>query len=222
MNSRGVIALIASIAIGFVWQNPALAQNQIPSTMPTDNQRVSVSDQELGLRQNMRKLWTDHVLWTRDYIVASIAGANDEATAAASRLMQNQEDIGNAIAVYYGKDAGDKLTTMLKEHIQIAVDLINAAKANDQTKLNDANDRWQKNADGIADFLSSANPNWNQSDMREMMRQHLATTANEVTARLNKNFDEDIRAYDRVYDHILTMADMLSSGIVKQFPDKFK
>src|SRR5262245_28198927 len=80
-------------------------------------------DPALVLRQDMRKLWSDHVIWTRGYIVAAVGDQPDQA-AAASRLMKNQEDIGGAVAVYYGKPAGDKLTALLKEHIQIAVDLV--------------------------------------------------------------------------------------------------
>ena len=36
------------------------------------------------LRQDMRKLWTDHVVWTRDYIIAAV-GNQPDATAAANR-----------------------------------------------------------------------------------------------------------------------------------------
>jgi hypothetical protein len=54
-----------------------------------------------------------------------------------------------------------------------------------------------------------------------MMKKHLSTTTDEVVARLNKNWDADVRAFDAVYDHILHMADALSDGIVKQFPGKF-
>ena len=86
---------------------------------------------ETALRQNMRKLWTDHVIWTRDYIVAAV-GDQPDATAAATRLMKNQEDIGAAVAGFYGKAAGDALTTLLKEHITIAVDIIKFAKAGDK------------------------------------------------------------------------------------------
>ncbi|HEY7172513.1 MAG TPA: hypothetical protein VH417_16790, partial [Vicinamibacterales bacterium] len=45
--------------------------------------------------------------------------------------------------------------------------------------------------------------------------------SDEVVARLTKNWDADVRAFDKVYDHILMMADALSDGIVKQFPDRF-
>jgi len=40
-------------------------------------------------------------------------------------------------------------------------------------------------------------------------------------ARLTRNWEADARALDAVYDHILGMADALSDGIIKQFPDKF-
>jgi hypothetical protein len=172
------------------------------------------------LRRDMRKLWTDHVVWTRDYIIAAVADQPD-ATVAANRLMKNQEDIGAAVAAYYGAPAGQQLTTLLKAHITQAADVVKAAKSGDKTALKAADDKWQQNAVEIADFLSKANPNWPRATLVDMMKKHLSTTTNEVVARLNKNWDEDVRAYDAVYDHILHMSDALTDGIVKQFPDKF-
>ena len=172
------------------------------------------------LKQDMRKLWTDHVVWTRDYIVAAV-GDQPDAKAAAARLLKNQEDIGNAVAKFYGAPAGQQLTTLLKEHITIAVDLIAAAKAGDKPGQQKADGQWQENAMQIAEFLSKANPNWPKDTLAGMMKMHLSTTTNEVVARLTKNWDADVRAFDEVYDHILRMADALSEGIIKQFPDKF-
>jgi hypothetical protein len=172
------------------------------------------------LKQDLRKLWTDHVVWTRDYIVAAV-GDQPDAQAAAGRLMKNQEDIGNAVAKFYGAPAGQQLTTLLKQHISIAVDLIKAAKAGDKTAQQQADTKWQQNAVEIADFLSKANPNWPRATLVDMMKKHLATTTDEVVARLSKNWDGDVRAFDAVNDHILHMSDALSDGIVKQFPAKF-
>jgi hypothetical protein len=178
-------------------------------------------DKTTRLHQDMRKLWTDHTVWTRDYIVAAVDDRPD-AQAAANRLMKNQEDIGAAIAAYYGQPAGQQLTSLLKQHIAIAVDLIKAAKGGDQAAQKQANDKWQQNAVDIAAFLSKANPNWPKDVLINMMKAHLATTTAEVVARLKHDWEADVRAYDAVYDHILMMADALSDGIVKQFPDKFK
>jgi len=173
------------------------------------------------LKISMRKLWTDHTVWTRDYIIAAVDDKPD-AMAAANRLMKNQEDIGRAIAAYYGPAAGQQLTTLLKDHISIAVDLIKAAKAGNKTAQQQADDRWQRNAVDIATFLSKANPNWPKDTLADMMKKHLSTTTAEVVARLTHDWEGDVRAYDAVYDHILMMSDALSDGIVKQFPEKFK
>ena len=172
------------------------------------------------LREDMRKLWSDHVIWTREYIVAAIDGSA-AANAAATRLLKNQDDIGGAVAGFYGKEAGDTLTGLLKQHILIAVDLIAAAKANDQAKYTATDGRWKKNGEEIADFLSQANPNWPKATLANMMAAHLATTTKEVVARLNKKWDEDAAAFDEVYTHILHMSDALSDGFIKQFPQKF-
>src|SRR5919202_2195399 len=117
------------------------------------------SDQALSLQLNMRKLWADHIIWTRSYVVAAVDGRPD-ADAAAQRLLKNQEDIGNAIVPVYGKAAGDKLTELLKQHIMIAVDLVDAAKKGDQQRFDSEDQKWTKNAEDIADLLSGANPNW--------------------------------------------------------------
>src|SRR5580765_6037680 len=131
-----------------------------------------------AIRQDMRKLWSDHVIWTRDYIVAAVAGTADQ-QAAAARLLKNQDDIGAAIAAYYGKPGGDRLTALLKEHITIAVDLIKAAKAKDDATYKSTDQRWQRNGDEIATFLSGANPNWPKATLSDMMKKHLSTTTNE-------------------------------------------
>ena len=96
------------------------------------------------------------------------------------------------------------------------------ARAADKAGQQQADSRWQKNAVDVADFLSKANPNWPKATLVDLMKTHLSTTTNEVVARLNKNWDEDVKAWDAVYNHILMMSDALSDGIIKQFPDKFK
>jgi hypothetical protein len=181
---------------------------------------ATVSAKALRLRESMRKLWSDHVVWTREYVVSAIDGS-PSASGAAARLLKNQDDIGAAVAGFYGKDAGDTLAGLLKQHIMIAVDLIAAAKAGDQVKYSATGQLWKRNGEEIADFLSHANPNWPRAALADMMAAHLATTTKEVVARLNRKWDEDAAAFDEVYDHILHMSDALSDGIVKQFPQKF-
>src|SRR5688572_5946183 len=176
----------------------------------------------MAFQDAMRKLWEDHITWTRVFIISAAADLPDKA-AATDRLLQNQVDIGNAIKPFYGDAAGNQLTTLLKEHITTAAEVVTTAKAADKAKQDDATKRWFTNADQIADFLSKANSkSWPQAEMRKMMHDHLNLTTEEVVARLQGNWAADIAAYDKVHEQILHMADMLSAGIISQHAAKFK
>ena len=169
----------------------------------------------------VRKLWEDHVTWTRLYIVSAVAGLPDT-TAAAERLLRNQDDIGDAVKPFYGTEAGDKLTALLRDHILTAAELLTAAKSGDDAAVAKAKTVWYANGDEIAAFLSSANPkNWPLDALEHHMRTHLDLTLEEAVARLQGEWAADIAAYDKVHDAILEMADALSSGIVAQFPQRF-
>jgi len=172
-----------------------------------------------GLRSKERKLWSDHVLWTRSFIVSDLANLEDK-DVVLQRLLKNQEDIGNSIKPYYGKESGNQLTGLLKDHIAIAGKVVGAAKAGNEEELDKNNKLWYKNADDISEFLNSLNPDWSTSVIREMLYRHLQLITDEVTARINKNWQADVAAYDLGEEHMLMFADTLSRGISKQFPSK--
>lgn len=169
----------------------------------------------------MDKLWEDHITWTRMVIVDFAAGLPDLRIAEA-RLLRNQADIGNAIEPYYGAAAGAKLTRLLRTHILEAVPVLADAKAGAKAKLDEALAAWYANAHQIAAFLTAANPaSWPLSMTESMMKRHLQLTTAEAVARLQGRWAADVAAYDRVHAEILEMAGMLSSGIIRQFPNRF-
>jgi hypothetical protein len=177
---------------------------------------------QAAFQDAMRKLWEDHITWTR---LAIISFAHDlpDLPATQDRLLRNQVHIGNAIKPFYGKAAGDQLTALLKEHIVGAVALLTAAKAGDDALIEQRTDEWYVNGNEIADFLHEANPrNWSQKAMRRMMRGHLDQTLSEAVNRLTGKYADDVRDYDEIHEHILMMADSLSKGIIKQFPRRFR
>jgi hypothetical protein len=184
--------------------------------------RAVITRKELALRNGMRHLWEDHIVWTRLAIISLTTGSPDtEATVA--RLLQNQTDIGNAVKPFYGKAAGDELTRQLRQHILIAADLVAAAKAGDQAKLGDAQARWEQNADDIAAVLANVNPrHWKLAKMKAELRIHLRLTTEEAVARLQGNWEADVAAYDRIHRHALHFADLLSTGLIGQFPRRFR
>jgi hypothetical protein len=182
---------------------------------------IVASEAGPSLRRAMYRLWVDHVVWTREYVVSAIDGAPDTG-AAAGRLLKNQEDIGNAVAGFYGDEAGAALTDLLKQHILIAVELIDAAVKGDQERYAVEDKRWDENGAALARFLSGANPFWPEKDVHDLIALHLTLTRREAVARLTKAWDEDIAAFDDILTEILTLADALTDGIIQQFPERFE
>ncbi|HEV7243234.1 MAG TPA: glycosyltransferase [Thermoanaerobaculia bacterium] len=182
---------------------------------------VAYAQSKEAFQDAMRKLWSEHVVYTRLFIVSAAAGLPDQ-DATTQRLLQNQTDIGNAVAEFYGRDAGDKLTALLKDHILIAASIVTAAKAGDNAKVTSENQRWRQNATDIAKFLHGANPkHWPEATLQSAMFAHLDQTLDEATNQLKGNYAASIKDYDRAHEHILMMADTLSDGIIAQFPKKF-
>jgi hypothetical protein len=196
-----------------VW--PASAARTAAAEQPADRQ---------SFREEMRKLWEDHITWTRLVIVSKLTQDEDlpDLAVTVDRLLRNQADIGDAIAPFYGAAAGAQLTHLLTGHIVIAADLLAAAKSGNAAAVSAALDAWYANGHDIAVFLNSANPgNWPLHEMDHMMREHLDLTLAEAVARLEQRYADEVATYDEIHRQILGMADMLSDGIIRQFPNRF-
>ena len=211
--------LVVLCLVGLVLTITAGPQAEKPKMMGQMQMKMQPTRSMCELRAAMRKLWEDHIVWTRCYIVSALAKLED-GNAAAQRLLANQDDIGNAIKPFYGDGAGKKLAGLLHDHIVIATEVVKAAMTN--VGLPEAQKKWTDNADAIAVFLSGANSHWAKADLVDMLYKHLALTTDEVVSRLKKDWGADIAAYDKNHAHMLSFSDILTRGIVMQFPDKFK
>lgn len=179
-----------------------------------------LSPKMVQLKVDMQKAWIDHTIWTRSYIVSAISNRPDQQYVL-DQLLRNQEDIGDLIKPYYGEAAGNKLTALLKEHILIAGKIIVAAKANDQAGVQKLEADWHRNADDIARFLSQANPYWEFKTMQDMLYTHLQLIKEIVLSCIQGDWEADIAATDKNEIHMIHLADILTEGIVRQFPEKF-
>lgn len=182
---------------------------------------INKTNKICDLNSNQKRLWIDHVLWTRSFIVSDLASLPDK-DVVLQRLLKNQDDIGNSIKPYYGEEAGNKLSKLLREHIEIGGQVVDAAKTNNKANLDKYNKLWYGNADEIANFLAAANPNWSESELKNMLHKHLGFVTTQVVARLNNDWKADVAAFDKGEEHMIMFADIIANGIIKQFPDKFK
>jgi len=212
---RVVVAAIAAavVALAAVGSS-ASTSNAAPAMVPANAKAVA-------FQNTMRALWEAHGTWTERAIVDFVGGLPDTKFVI-GRLLQNQTDIGNAVKPYYGAKGGDELTTLLKAHINAAVAVLEAAKSGDASAVATAKAAFYANGNQVASFLHTANPShWSLGAMKTMMRIHLNQVVALAVDQLKGHYAAAVRLYGVYIDHILDMADMLSSGIMQQFPARF-
>ncbi len=196
----------------------------VPSVMAVDSDEIQLMTSTMTIMQlhdTMRMLWENHIGYNRIVINAIVAGSPD-LNPNIERLLRNQDDIGNAIKPFYGDEAGDELAMLLRAYVQTAGDLVMAIKKGNVAAVGGLQKKWHQNADDIATFLSNANPYWEMQTMKDMLDTHLALTHQEAIARLRMDWTGDVEAFNKGELHILRMADTLTTGIIMQFPDKFR
>jgi hypothetical protein len=201
----------------------AAAVAVLPGTSSAAHRHArSLSPKALALHDGMRALWESHGTWTERAIVDFVGGLPDTQPAV-DRLLRNQAQIGDAVKPFYGRKAGDRLTALLKTHINDAVAVLAAAKSGDTAATAKANAAFHANGNQIARFLHAANPHhWGLRAMKRMMRTHLDQVVTLAVDQLKGDYAAAVRLYDRYIGHILDMADMLSTGIMQQFPARFR
>ncbi|MFG2111430.1 hypothetical protein ACGFRB_02095 [Streptomyces sp. NPDC048718] len=197
---------------------PAVGASEVP---PSDAVPIPHRTAETALYAAMRQLWAQHVHWT--YSTFEAFFHNPAALQpTANRLLQNQRDIGDALAPYYGRATADKLTDLLLTHVNDAVPVLQALKDGDAAALKKASDAWYANAKQIADALSAANPHhWPRPVMEAALKTHITQTGVYATDLSRADYTKAITDFDAAEEHMETVADLLSKGIVAQFPGRF-
>jgi hypothetical protein len=199
----------------------ALGIGSLTSASPARGQDRQVTPKALALHDSMRALWESHGTWTERAIV-DFVGDLPDTQVAVDRLLRNQTEIGNAVKPFYGRKAGNRLTTLLKGHINAAVALLQPAKSGDSDATAKAKAAFYANGGQVARFLHAANPrHWSLQAMKRMMRIHLDQVVGLAVDQLQGRYAAAVRLYDVYIGHILDMADMLSTGIMQQFPARF-
>lgn len=214
MKSKRILAFLLVLVLGIM----PVATVQAKASSSKDPS--CLTPKMVQLKTSMQKVWIDHTIWTRSYIVSAMSNRADQKDVL-DRLLRNQQEIGNVFKSYYGEEFGNKLADLLREHILIAGKIVAAAKEGKQNELEKLQKDWHRNADVIAKFLSAANPNWSFKELQDMLYTHLEYITEIVVSCLKGDWKADIAATDKNEIHMIHLADILTEGIIKQFPEKF-
>lgn len=181
---------------------------------------VCITKSQQAIRDSWRSLWEQHVAWTRMTIVSAAFNLPD-INYVSARLLSNAIDMGNALLPVYGATAAQTFAQLIRDHLLIAIKLVGAVKQGDTSAAAQAEKEWYANADAIAAFLAGVNPYLASNAFKDMFYRHLALTKAEALAILTGNYQTSISTYDQIEREALEMADMISKGIVRQFPALF-
>ena len=211
---------IASANPGLDINNLYIGQMICVPKMPARLIPTGISSKGQTLSNHMRLLWEQHVYWTR-MLILSIAFKLPDAEFVTNRLLRNPKDFEAALRPFYGRDIAAKFAELFTSHLTIAAELVKAAKAGNSTAAADAERRWYANADQIAAFLGSINPYWSAQEWQKMLYDHLAMTKTEAVDILSQRYADSISTFENIEQQAMLMADTMTHGIVKQFPQYF-
>jgi len=209
------IACAALLGLGFTTATPVMAQGHAhAATAPAATNAPN-------LHKAMRALWHGHVVTTRDYALAVFAGDKAGADKAADAVVANAKDITGAVAGFYGQPAGDALLKLLAGHWGAVKALTDSAHAGNAAGEDKALQDAAANAGEIAKFLAGANPNWKEADLNAGLLAHFGHHKSQVDMMAAKApQDKQDAEWKAMQEHMNAIADVLTDGIAKQFPDK--
>jgi hypothetical protein len=211
------ISLICALALAVSAAAMALpARADAPAMAPP----AAAAPAAPKLHAAMRGLWQGHIQHTRAYAVAVKAGNAGAAKKAADDVVANAKDIANAVAGFYGADAGKQMLQLLAGHWGGVKAMTDAGKSGDTAAHQKAMDDLTANAAAIAKFLSGANPNLPDDAVRGLLMTHVGHHAQQIDEIMKGDAQAEAATFKAMQTHMNTLADALSGGIAKQFPAK--
>lgn len=182
----------------------------------SDCMNGNLTPKEVKLYNLLRRLWIEHVMWTRFFLISTAANLGD-LDYVTNRLLENPKDFAYLLSMFYSNQKASDFEKLFTEHLMIASQLVNAVKAGDTKTADEQRKLWYENADQIANFLGNINPNWDSKVWQSMLYNHLEMTENEAAQILTGQYEDSIMQYDLIQEEALLMADEMACGLIKQF-----
>lgn len=189
-----------------------------------------MSEETMLFRMDSRTLWAKYVWGLLNYGISlnnMIPGTNQ----VERRLARNSYALGEFLAPYYGVNAADRFGTLLNSFCKIGVEVIDAVK--DGRGITGTEELWALSIDEISSFLHELNPNsWPKTLIAEYFENMAKFWINEIMSRAEEDWGANEIAIDNLNKLVITglgtnggtfgsLADLISRGIIAQFPMKF-
>lgn len=218
MKINNMVLTVAGVLMAMVL---LLAPPYVLAKEKTKGPAVPQTPQTQELKLTLRELWAGHIFWVRNVVLSTRYGDPEAAKVAEDQVVKNAMDIAGSISPYYGKEASDKLFSLLAGHYGAIKEYMNASFAGNKVARDTAVEMLKKNADDIAAFLSSANPNLKKETLLSALVAHGGHHIAQIEAIASKDFASEAKTWPAMKAHVYVIADVLADGLAKQFPMKF-
>jgi hypothetical protein len=184
----------------------------------TNNQaQIWRKNDSVALRAALKKLLEEESLYARNYILSALTDSQD-AVSAEARWLKNQDDIAEAINAVYPAAVVQNLAILLRDHVALAKEIIQAVKTNNTAEVQAVQERWNTNADNITAFFVPLNNHWPADEIKDILCKHMQYILGQVTSRVQTDWIADVNSYDLDRFYMLKLADLLVDGIINQSP----
>ena len=169
----------------------------------------------MSWQENIRILWSDHLLWVRQFLISLMFRLLD-LSYVTIRTLQDAIDFSMQLAPFYGLDNAKQYETLLAERVLLLAELASTIRIDGDATVQIA--KLQANADDIATLLSGLNPYWDKAVWQKMLYTQYQLEEQLIRQIKLDKFSESIQIYDAIYQNALQMADYMINGITAQFP----
>lgn len=217
--------ILAATAGGLAWTQafaatPAASAAHTHATVITAAAVASQAKVD-STKAVLRDLWIGHVFWTRNVVVAALAGDAAAQKTAENEVVANAQAIAASIEPFYGPSAKKQLFTLLAGHYGAVKAYLEASLAKNEKQKSEATSKLLDNAGAIATFLSGANPHLAKATLEELLQAHGGHHIAQIQQLQAKDHAGEAKTWADMSQHIYVLSDALADALAKQFPAKF-
>ncbi len=211
-NHRFPFLVLLALAAG--------GQPAVQASTPTSPPATAAAPAAPKLHAALRGLWQGHVAHTRAYALAVKAGDAAAARQAGDDVVSNATAIADAVAGFYGKEAGTRMLQLLAGHWGAVKAMTDAEHAGDSPAHAAALQDLTRNAGEIARFLAAANPHLGEDALRGLLMAHGGHHVAQIGEIMRGDSAAEAQTWKAMQAHMDVIANALADAIARQFPDK--
>ena len=162
--------------------------------------------------QDFRKAWVHLVFWIRMYLLSVVDNLEDK-DVVAERVRKVPQEMIDIFKMYAPNSVTDPLNQSLSDFVNDTTSLIDAVKEGDVEKSDRMEAKINLDIAQLASAYSNLNSAYANADIQKMLKEYLALTKQEITARMTADYEKDVQTVDELEAAVLRLADYLSNGV---------